>query len=110
MIFWILLAISVWIMGAVVFGALDGWFEYGMTEGELFWSSVFWPIIVPLVLPFLLYEFLHAKLKEAKKKKKIRIANEEKIRIAAEKELEKIEEEIEASLQEEAKKPRRLKR
>ncbi len=93
MIFWILGGFFFWLIGAIIFAALDGWFDYGLEEG-LFWASIFWFILVPLILPFVAYEFLHKKLKAAKDKQKIRIANEEKIRVAAEKELEKIEAEL----------------
>jgi MFS family permease len=103
MLFWILGGVAVWLIGAIVFGALDGWFEYEFGEA-LIWFSIFWFVVVPCALPFLASEFLHKKFSKAKERQKLRIASEEKIRVAAEKELEKIEDELEHCFSQEARK------
>lgn len=100
MLFWILGGAAIWLIGAIIFAALDGWFDYGLDDG-LIWASVFWFIVVPLILPFVTYDYLHKKFAEAKQRQKVRIAAQEKIRVEAEKELEKIEAELDGSLSQE---------
>jgi hypothetical protein len=102
MLLWILLGVAVWIIGAVVFYILDGWFDYQFENdaGLFCFIAAIWPIWIWFVIPGILAGKAHDSLKE---KKRIYLEKKEalqKIRVAQEKEIETIEEELEKYVEE----------
>ncbi len=102
MLLWIILGVAVWILGAVVYYILDGWFDYGFKNeaGLFFFIAIIWPIWVWFVIPGIMAGKAHDALKEKKKIYLEKKEAQQKIRVAQEKEIEKIEEELEKYVEE----------
>lgn len=102
---WIILGGAIWILGAIIYYILDGWFDYGFGDdeaGAFFAIAMIWPIWIWFVIPGILAGKAHDALKEKKKKYKEKEEKLARIRVAQEKEIEKIEAELEESFQQEA--------
>ena len=101
--FCILGGVTIWVLGMIIYYILDGWFDYGFNGEDtqfFIFTATIWPLWIWFVIPGILVGKAHDALKKKKQKYIEKQDAQKKIRVAAEKELEKIEAELDQSLDE----------
>jgi hypothetical protein len=97
--FYIIGAIGIWVLSAILFYVLDGWFDYGFNDDRafFFWAAVTCIVWIWIAMPIVAVVWMHDSLKKKKGIYVERKNKELKMRIAQEKEVEEIQKELELS-------------